>query len=348
MIVFAGRTSLQAGGTRAGRRIEFEDTEIPYLAKQSPDCQWILPEVGQSDVRIHSNFNASAQTVAGSWPPFAEVRCYRCRRGTLLQLERRNRRAPGRLSWHRGDASNCLPVARPSARTSISTTFPTKVIGVMKAKDQDSSYDGFDVNKIFIPYTAMHNDFPNKPPAKPHGLDRLLVTPKSVGQHTACKNEVIAALAQVHGFDPHDTEAANVWDTIEEAQAFETMTNGMKAFLGAVGFTTLFLGGLGVMNVMLVAVRERTREIGVRKAVGAQVAQHHDAVLRRNHDRGVRQRRSRHGDFLRLLRAVQPAAHAAVFRRPAAHLAVGPAVDRLAGNGRGAGRDVSGAAGGAH
>jgi len=95
------------------------------------------------------------------------------------------------------------------------------------------------------------------------------VTPKSVGQHTACKNEVIAALAQVHHFDPHDTEAANVWDTIDEAQAFETMTNGMKAFLGAVGYTTLFLGGLGVMNVMLVAVRERTREIGVRKAVGA-------------------------------------------------------------------------------
>src|SRR3974390_3608586 len=79
----------------------------------------------------------------------------------------------------------------------------------------------------------------------------------------------MAALAQVYGFDRHDTEAANVWDTIEEAEAFEAMTNGMKAFLGAVGFTTLFLGGLGVMNVMLVAVRERTREIGVRKAVGA-------------------------------------------------------------------------------
>ncbi len=61
-----------------------------------------------------------------------------------------------------------------------------------------------------------------------------------------------------------------MWDTIEEAEAFRTMTDGMKYFLGAVGLTTLFLGGLGVMNVMLVAVRERTREIGVRKAVGAQ------------------------------------------------------------------------------
>ena len=54
----------------------------------------------------------------------------------------------------------------------------------------------------------MHNDFPNKPPAKPHGLDRLLVTPKSVEQHEACKNEVIGALARFHNFDPHDKEAA--------------------------------------------------------------------------------------------------------------------------------------------
>jgi putative ABC transport system permease protein len=74
MIIFAGRTSLQAGGTRAGRRIEFEDTNLDRLVQESPDCQWILPEVGQNDVRIHSNFNASAQEVTGSYPPFAEIR----------------------------------------------------------------------------------------------------------------------------------------------------------------------------------------------------------------------------------------------------------------------------------
>jgi len=269
MIIFAGRTSLQAGGARAGRRIEFEDTDIAQLAKQSPDCQWVLPEVGQDNVRLHSNYNASAQMIAGSWPPFTEVRSIDVGEGRFYDW---NDVEEGRRVAFLGTAVRKQLFAGRNAlgENVYINDIPYKVIGVMKPKDQDSSYDGFDVNKVFIPYTAIHADFPNKPPAKPHGLDRLLVTPTSVGKHTACKNEIIGALAQVYGFDRHDTEAANVWDTIEEAEAFEAMTNGMKAFLGAVGFTTLFLGGLGVMNVMLVAVRERTREIGVRKAVGAQ------------------------------------------------------------------------------
>ena len=91
----------------------------------------------------------------------------------------------------------------------------------------------------------------------------------SVEQHEACKGEIRRVLGRLHDFDPSDKEACPIWDTIQEAKAFRTMTDGMKYFLGAVGIVTLFLGGLGVMNVMLVAVRERTREIGVRKAMGA-------------------------------------------------------------------------------
>jgi putative ABC transport system permease protein len=151
--------------------------------------------------------------------------------------------------------------------------FPYKVIGVMRKKEQDSSYDGRDISKVFVPFSAIIRDYPNKPPALPHTIDRMLVSPKSVEEHDACKGQLRRALARLHNFDPNDNEAAHIWDTMQDAKAFRQMTDGMKYFLGAVGVVTLFLGGIGVMNVMLVTVRERTREIGVRKAVGATSAE---------------------------------------------------------------------------
>jgi len=125
------------------------------------------------------------------------------------------------------------------------------------------------VRKVFIPFSSMIRDIPNPPPLPADSVDRLLVVPKSWQSHEDCKLQVRRTLARLHDFDPRDKEAAGIWDTVEDAKAFQQIVDGMNYFLGAVGVTTLFLGGIGVMNVMLVAVRERTREIGVRKAVGA-------------------------------------------------------------------------------
>ena len=268
MIVFHGRTSLQAGGTRAGRTVHWEDPDVPAVQAESPDCQYAIPELEQDTVRIHSNYNNAAFTVTGSYPPFGEIRTLNVGLGRFYDWD--DQRQARRVAFLGTDAAKQLfPGRNPVGENIYLNDFPYVVIGVMAKKKQDSSYDGWDVSKVFIPFGAMRRDFPDKPPGTSTTFDQLLVTPKSVQQHEACKREVRAALGKMHNFDPTDKEACPIWDTVQEAQAFQKMTDGMKYFLGAVGVVTLFLGGLGVMNVMMVAVRERTREIGVRKALGA-------------------------------------------------------------------------------
>jgi putative ABC transport system permease protein len=268
MIVFHGRTSLQAGGMRAGRVVHWVDADIPALQAQTPDCGYTLPELEQNDVRTHSNFNNAALLVTGSLPPFAEIRSLSVGEGRFYNWD--DQREARRVAFLGSDAAKQLFSGHGAVgQTLYLNDFPYTVVGVMAQKKQDSSYDGWDVNKIFVPFAAMRRDFPDKPPGTPFTFDQLLATPKSVEQHEACKREIRAALGRMHNFDPKDKEACPIWDTVQEAKAFRQMTDGMNYFLGAVGVVTLLLGGLGVMNVMMVAVRERTREIGVRKALGA-------------------------------------------------------------------------------
>jgi putative ABC transport system permease protein len=268
MIVFHGRTSLQVGGTRAGRTVHWEDADMVAIQAQTSDCQYTIPELEQEDVRTHSNYNNAALLVTGSQPPFQDIRSLGVGQGRFYDWD--DTREGRRVAFLGSDAAKQLFPGRNAVGENLYLNdFPYVVIGVMENKKQDSSYDGFDVNKIFIPFGAMRRDFPDKPPGTSTTFDQLLVTPKSYEQHEACKREVRVALGQMHNFDPNDKEACPIWDTVQEAKAFRQMTDGMKYFLGAVGVVTLFLGGLGVMNVMMVAVRERTREIGVRKALGA-------------------------------------------------------------------------------
>ena len=267
-IVFPGRTSKQAGGERAGRPVRWTIHDHELIAPYCPSCEHILPELTRGNVAVRSAYNSALLLVSGSQPPYKDLRYLPIAEGRFFSWE--DDRQARRVAFLGSDVRKQLFAGREAVGQELSVAgVPYKVIGVMESKEQDSSYDGRDVNKVFIPYGAMIRDLPQPPPYPAQTIDQMLVKAKTLSQHEKCVEEVRAALARLHGFDPTDTDAASIWDTVEQSRAFETMANGMKYFLGAMGVVTLLLGGIGTMNVMLVAVRERTREIGLRKALGA-------------------------------------------------------------------------------
>ena len=290
VIIRNGRTSLQAGGLRAGRVVRLTIDDLHRLQAESKLLQYMSPELGRGGLKAKSAYNASAVQASGIWPIYQYLRTIEVDRGRLISDEDcRDERRVALLGF---DASKQLFADRdPVGATITINALPYTVIGRVRKKQQDSNYQGQDDQRLFLPYEAMRKDFPlpgslNTPdhlstiiaapyPAVTDQIRRLIESEKDARGifgfwgRGPVEEEVRAILSKYHDFDPQDIEAISFWNTAIESIMFDKMIDGMDEFFLAVSIVTLLLGGIGVMNIMLIAVRERTREIGVRKAIGA-------------------------------------------------------------------------------
>jgi putative ABC transport system permease protein len=269
VIVWGGRTSAQAGGLAAGREIKLVigDARLIrdecYLVKNvSPELQRTVPEV--------SAFNSANRGVVGVWPAFQDFRSLKLAEGRLLADE--DEREGRRVVVLGSAAQQQLFPGQPAVGASVSIKgVPYTVVGVLQKKTQNNSYSGPDNDYLFAPYSAVARDFP---PQKKSGivkgyLDDIVFQVGDPETHDDAVLQVRRTLGRVHHFEATDKDALFIWDTMDGAKILARIFDFVTLFFGCVAIVTLCLGGIGVMNIMLVSVTERTREIGVRKAVGA-------------------------------------------------------------------------------
>jgi len=269
-IIFGGKTGMQAGGYAAGRNIRLNVDDAIAIQQQASLVKTVSPELRRAVSEV-SQWNAANRPIRGVWPEYQRFRSLTVEQGRLMN--ERDEADGARVIILGTEANRQLFPGKPVIGQPLMVNgYQYTVIGVLTKKKQNGSYgSGPDNTQLFTTYSAMARDFP--PPERPGitkgYVNNIVVEPVSPDLHEKALDQVKKIIAERHHYSAEDKEALWVWDTLEGAKFTDRIFGVMTLFFGAVALLTLALGGIGVMNIMLVAVTERTREIGVRKALGA-------------------------------------------------------------------------------
>ncbi len=263
VICWPSRTSKPWEGLPRNRKITIKDEDITALKREVPGMTAISGEYSAGNKKFKVGHKVIVPGLTGANPVFAAMRNLIPQQGGRyvddLDMDERRRvvfLGDGLTHDLFGDADAVGQYVNVNG-------MPFLVVGVMQAKEQDSSYQGRDKDRASIPATTFRAMYGQQE------YGNFVFQVADAGEVEAAKDKVIATLAKLHRFDPTDAEAVRMWDVTENEKFMHSFMLGFRIFLGVMGVLTLVVGGIGVSNIMNVVVEERTKEIGVKMALGA-------------------------------------------------------------------------------
>jgi putative ABC transport system permease protein len=262
VISWPARTSLPFEGLGKGRPIRVTEDDLEVLRREIPEAR-VSGEYERGDAVLRRERVRLTPGVSAASPVYALMRnLIPTEQGRFvddLDVDRRRRVVflGNKLKEDLFGSSEAM------GRTVMLDNVPFLVIGVLQEKEQDSNYNGQDKDRAFIPGSTFRALFGARQ------VSNFVVQAKDARQTEAVKTRVYEVLGRRLKFDPKDKEAIGMWDTTEGERILRAISLGLRLFLGIIGSFTLIVGGIGVSNIMYVVIEERTREIGIKLAVGA-------------------------------------------------------------------------------